>query len=182
MFLIQFEKYFWSILFVSIFLSINEGAAQEIMLGQDREEVKFYLDNSNTDTYPLTYIQDVKDTLSIVRLPDIYPLECRYLFDDDGVCNVQIIKIYCSDCAAKFLNNVIDHYYFKFRKLSDSYYFSKRKRGVIMKVIKDEEEVVCTKIILDRTNWSRNEYRKYVKKHKDYIQKNEFHKKELPDQ
>ncbi len=156
------KPYILSIILILIGYNLS---AQKLFIDKKRKDVEKGMTQVGRTVYKII---DSADTLAYVISPDIYPVEFYCIFDDDDRCHQQLIKIYCSKCAKSYLKCIKNNKGFDFKRLSKYYYYSKRKKRTLMRVVEDEEFEICVKIILDRTDWSKDEYKKIEERGKEF--------------
>jgi hypothetical protein len=154
--------------FVFIAFGIGHACGQFLYVGEPKAEIekKFWADTDYlVDGYQII---NSPDTLAFIADPEGYPMECYYFMNEDSICSSQIIKIYCSVCAEEYLKRIIKAKKFKFKRLNNNYYFSKRDKNLFMRVIKDEDYEVCIKIIINYSDWTKEEYKALERKAKTF--------------
>ncbi len=124
-----------------------------IMIDQTKEYVIEQLVPSKKDSSMLNlkyYISG--DTIIIGQYLQNQPIETMYLFRD-GVCYHQEMNIYCSVCAEQTKNCFINDKKFKFIKVDDVNYISKKYKDIIMRVKNiGSEENTCSEIKITKIN------------------------------
>lgn len=72
-------------------------------------------------------------------------MESLFLFRED-TCYYQETKIYCSPCAEIVLEAILKDRRFKFEHLGGVNYRSKKKKSIIMRIERDNENGTCSEL------------------------------------
>ncbi len=93
-----------------------------------------------------------KDTILIGFYQSNAPFETMYVFHND-TCYYQDTKIYCSPCAEKALEDILNDKYYKFVQIDHVNYMSSTYENVILRVKKEDIDIAaCTELQIINTS------------------------------
>jgi len=80
-----------------------------------------------------------KDSLVVISQMNSQPFEAVFLFEND-TCHFQRLKIYCSPCADKIVNNIVNDKNYKFEVLDPVNFVSRSRENIVMRLKEQRDQ------------------------------------------
>ena len=147
----QFYKIIIGLFAISLLLTCNPKGSL-VLVGYSHHAVVHFVDEFCKYDEMLSRNFISKDTIVMVLNYNNAPLESMFLFYHD-TCYYQDTKIYCSECSEKYMKEILEDGYFKFKEIDKVNYQSTVDKNIIMRVkpINNGQNESCYEIFINNT-------------------------------
>lgn len=111
------------------------------VVGSSYDDVRYiFTKGDSISPNPDIKMFEKKDSLVVLSYMNSMPFEAVFLFEND-TCNFQRLKIYCSPCADKVVENIVNDKDYKFEVLDPVNYVSRTDEKIVMRLKEQRDQV-----------------------------------------